>query len=57
MNNNRTVIRRILHEMLDEVMTQFNARVVTVIQRQEAWIQHITNSLSCASTMVVYEEK
>ena len=34
-NNIRTEIRRILHEMLDRVIINFNMRVATVIQRNE----------------------
>lgn len=42
-NNIRTEIRRIPHDMLDRVITNFNVRVATVIQRQGAWIEHIIN--------------
>jgi len=33
-NNVRTEIRRIPHEMLDKVITNFNFRVATMNQRQ-----------------------
>jgi len=37
----RIEIRRIAYAMLDLVITNFNVRVSTVIQRQGAWIEHI----------------
>jgi len=40
--NIRVEITRIPHEMLDSVIANFNVRVATVIQRHEAWIEHIT---------------
>jgi len=35
--------RTIPHEMFDRVIANFNEQVATVIQRQGAWIEHITN--------------
>jgi len=52
-NNIRTEIRRILHEMLDRVITNVNAQAV--IQRQGVSRAHY-KLLSCARKMVVYEE-
>jgi len=40
-NNTGTEIRRIHHEMLDRVVTNFNVRVAAVIQRQAAWMEDI----------------
>jgi len=40
-NKIRPEIRNIHHEMWDRVITNFSVRVVTVIQRQGAWIEHI----------------
>jgi len=40
-NNIGTEMRSISHDMLYRVITNSNARVATVIQRQRVWIEHI----------------
>jgi len=42
-NNITTEIRTISNAVLDRVITNFSVRVVTVIQRQGAWIEYIVN--------------
>jgi hypothetical protein len=41
--NIRQEIRRIPLDMCDRVITNFNVRIATVIQRRGAWIEHIIN--------------
>ena len=36
-------IERIPHEMLDRAINNFNIRVAAVIQRRDAWIEHLIN--------------
>jgi len=54
--NIRTEIRRIPHEMLDRVITNFNVRVATVIHPQGVWIENTINKLSCARKMCKREK-
>jgi len=42
-NNIATETRTISNAVLDRVITNISLRVVTVIQRQEAWIEYIVN--------------
>ena len=41
--NIRQKIRRIPLDMCDRVITNFNVRVATVIQRRGTWIEHVIN--------------